>query len=78
MRRPWSDEDIAKLRSMAQRYPVRRIAAELGRGVSATMVKAHELRLSLKIKPKASKPTADPGAAEFNSWPEPLEPLAQD
>src|SRR4051794_26290769 len=39
VRKPWSEEDIAKLRSMAQRYPTPTIAAELGRGVSATMMK---------------------------------------
>jgi hypothetical protein len=55
MRRPWSEEDIAKLRSMARRYPTQRIAAELGRGVSATRVKAHHLRLSLNVRSKATK-----------------------
>ena len=70
MRKPWPDDEIAKLRRMAQRYPTQRIAAELGRGVSATMVKAHQLRLSLKVRSKMSEPSADPGAAGFN-WPWP-------
>jgi len=30
-RRPWSEDDIAKLKSMAGRFPAREIAAELGR-----------------------------------------------
>jgi hypothetical protein len=74
--KPWSEEEIAKLRSMAQRYPSRRIAAVLGRGFSATVVKAHQLRLSLKVKSKAPGPTADPGEAGFN-WSERSEPVAR-
>lgn len=61
MHRPWTDEEITKLRSMAQRYPARTIAAELGRGVFAVAVKAHQLRLSLKVKSKAQEPLVDPG-----------------
>ena len=75
MHRPWTEEDIAKLRSMAQRYPTQTIAARLGRGVSATMVKAHQLRLSLKVKSKAPSPTFDPGPAGFD-WQELSEPVA--
>ena len=69
-RRRWSAEDIAKLRSMAQKFPTSTIAAELGRGHSATVMKAHELRISLSMKPKrGSRPaTPDPGAARFD-WP---------
>ena len=77
MRKPWSDEEIAKLRSMAKRYPTHVIAAELGRGVSATMVRAHELRLSLKVQSKKIiEPTADPGPAGFD-WPTQLEPVTR-
>ena len=75
MRRPWTEQDIAQLRSMAQRYPTRTIAARLGRGVSATMVKAHQLRLSLKVKSKAASPVFDPGPAGFD-WQELSEPVA--
>ena len=50
----WTPEEISKLKSMAQKYPAARIAEELGRGLSATVVKAHELKLSLRMhKPKA-------------------------
>ena len=73
MRRAWSEEEIAKLRSMAKRYPTHVIAAELGRGVSATMVRAHELRLSLKVQSKKIvEPAADPGPVGFD-WPKRLE-----
>jgi hypothetical protein len=49
----WSPEEISKLKSMAQKYPAAKIAEALGRGVAATMVKAHELKISLRY----TKPT---------------------
>jgi hypothetical protein len=52
MKRPWTEEDIAKLKSMARRYPTRQIAKTLGRGVPATIMMAHVLRISLRLKPK--------------------------
>ena len=66
--RPWSADDLTKLRSMAGKYPTPRIAAELGRGISALRVKAHELRISLRIKlDREGKSTSpEPGAAGFN------------
>jgi hypothetical protein len=76
VRRPWTDEDINKLKSMAQRYPTQRIAAELGRGVSATTVKAHQLRISLKVKSKAKEPHVDPGPAGFD-WVDLSEPVTR-
>lgn len=48
--RPWSKEDIAKLRSMAGRRPAKDIAAELGRSVEATVVVASKLKLSLRTR----------------------------
>ena len=51
-RRPWTPEDILKLRSMAQKYPTTQIARELKRGRSATIMKAHQLRISLSLNPK--------------------------
>jgi hypothetical protein len=50
--RRWSTDDLAKLKNMAQKFPAAHIAAELGRGLSATMVKAHQLRVSLRVKKK--------------------------
>jgi hypothetical protein len=63
--RKWSDVEIAKLNSLARRYPTAQIAAALGRGISSTVMKAYELRISLRMKPKrGSKPTStDPGPA---------------
>jgi hypothetical protein len=48
--RLWSGDDLAKLHRMAGKYPTVEIATELGRGVSALRVKAHELRISLRMK----------------------------
>lgn len=50
--RRWSEDDVAKLRDMARKMPTPQIAAELGRGVAAVTVKAHELKLSLRMKAK--------------------------
>jgi hypothetical protein len=41
MRRRWTSDEISKLKSMAQKHPAAKIAEELGRGISATFVKAH-------------------------------------
>ena len=66
-RRRWSADDLAKLQSMARKYPAAQIAAELGRGLSATITKAHELRISLRMKrnQEGVSPSADTGAAGF-------------
>jgi hypothetical protein len=51
-RRRWTEDDIAKLASLARRRPTMEIAKELGRGYAATVMKAHELGISLRLKPK--------------------------
>jgi hypothetical protein len=48
---------------MAQKYPTALIATALGRGVGATAVKAHQLKLSLRMKRGQVQASADPGAA---------------
>src|SRR5256885_4137662 len=45
--RPWSEEDIGKLKSMAGRPPAKDIAVELGRSIAATVV---ILKLSLRTR----------------------------
>jgi hypothetical protein len=54
----WSDAEIAKLKSWAGKRPLAEIAADLGRAKSATAVKAHFLKVSLRVKNRY-----DPGAA---------------
>jgi hypothetical protein len=46
--RRWTEDDIAKLRAMAKKYPMAEIAQELGRQVPAIQTKAHELGISLR------------------------------
>jgi hypothetical protein len=45
----WTADDIAKLKNMAQKEPCANLAAQLGRSVGATAVKAYELGISLKV-----------------------------
>jgi hypothetical protein len=51
----WTEDDIAKLKSMAGKVPWEGIAAEPGRSRGALAVKACELGLSLRTKPRAGK-----------------------
>ena len=48
--RPWSEDDLAKLKRMAGRRPTKEIAAELGRSVEATVAVASRLKLSLRTR----------------------------
>ena len=56
MTRDWTDEDVARLKAMAQKFPTAKIARDLGRSIGATLVKAHQLKLSLRIKPGKCDP----------------------
>ena len=67
--RPWTEVDIARLKRMAQKMPSTEIASELGRSTSALAVKAHQLKLSLRMKPKKSSggpSNCDPGPSGFD------------
>ena len=59
--RRWTAEDIAKLKNMAQKEPSANVAAQLGRSVGATAVKAHQLGISLKV-PRQSGGAGDNSA----------------
>jgi hypothetical protein len=50
IRRVWTENDIAKLKSMAGKSPLKDIAAELGRTPGATAVEACKLKVSLSTK----------------------------
>ena len=63
IRKLWSDLEIAKLKSMAGNYSTAQIAQELGRGLSATMVKAHQLQISLRRRPATPASSMEPGPA---------------
>ena len=43
----WSEDDIAKLRSMAGRFPAREIATDSCRSPGAVVVEASKLKISL-------------------------------
>jgi hypothetical protein len=49
-KRAWTEDDIAKLKTMAGKMPAQQIAAELGRTLGATNVEASKLGLSLRIR----------------------------
>jgi hypothetical protein len=69
--RPWTAEDIATLKDLAQKHRAVTIAARLRRSPSALAVKASELKLSLKTNARAAQAAASSGedqrAADFNS-----------
>jgi bifunctional pyridoxal-dependent enzyme with beta-cystathionase and maltose regulon repressor activities len=53
--RRWTADEIAKLKNLAQRHPRAEIAAKLGRSVAATTVKAHQLKLSLRMRNQSER-----------------------
>jgi hypothetical protein len=56
--RPWTEDDIVKLRELAQKYPATTIARQLGRSIGAVSAKARALKLSLRMKrPTRKRPT---------------------
>jgi hypothetical protein len=57
-RRPWSEDDIAKLKSMAGRFPAREIAAELGRSPGAVWVEASKLKIPLGRRSGTPRPAS--------------------
>jgi hypothetical protein len=62
MGRRWTDNDIAKLKSLAGKLPVKDIAIELGRSSGATIVQAHKLGLSLR-RSRSAQPRHDISAS---------------
>jgi hypothetical protein len=62
--RLWTHSEIDKLKSLAGTIPTAQIASEIGRPTSGVIMKAFELKLSLKLKPnQARSPANDPGPA---------------
>jgi hypothetical protein len=57
MSKPWSNKDLEVLRTLAQRRKAAEIAKELGRSYGATVVKAHQLGISLKVQPEQATST---------------------
>ena len=70
-KRVWTDDDIAKLKSLAGTMPVRQIAVQLRRSHGATVVEASKLKLSLRMpgggrsaKLSAEKPACPVAASD--------------
>ena len=59
-RRPWTYEDVAKLLSMAQKYPSAQIASEIGRPIASVRTKARELSITLRMD-RRQRQTIGPG-----------------
>ena len=57
-RRIWTEDDTAKLKSMAGKLALREIAKELGRTPGATAVQASKLGLSLSRRPVVRRENA--------------------
>ena len=55
-RRVWTEDDIAKLKSMAGRLTLKDIAAELGRSKGATAVVASKHKIPLRTHPTFNAP----------------------
>jgi hypothetical protein len=54
----WTEDDIAKLRTMAGKIPAKQIAAELRRTLGAIEVEASKLGLSLRTQRGGRPPKA--------------------
>ena len=65
--RRWTDGDISRLKELAQKYTTAQIAGQLGRSYSATVSKAYELNLSLRVRQNINEQNSpgDPGPAGF-------------
>ncbi len=62
-RRPWTDDDNAKLRSLAGTKPAAAVAAELGRTEGSVIAQASKLRLSMAFQKEGRGPSHNPQAA---------------
>lgn len=60
IRRPWSDQEIAQLRKMAEKFSEQEIAKKLKRGAAAIHVQAWKLGISVKSKAIETAPSPTP------------------
>ena len=67
-RRPWTDNEIAMLKSLAGKLSIEDIAVELGRSPGATAVKACNLGLSLRRPRTAQKKNNASASPTSESW----------
>jgi len=62
-RRPWTEDDNAKLRSLAGTMPIDAVAAELGRTRSAVVVQASKLSVSVAYERQRRASSLSPQSA---------------
>ena len=62
-RQGWSEDDNAKLKSLAGRIKATEIANQLGRSLGATAVQASKLGISLRYRAQKGRADADNGHA---------------
>ena len=73
-RRPWAPERHIKAQEHGAEISTKQISAERKRGHSATVMKAHLLRISLRLKPKRGSRPADvslnpgPAGTDPRTW----------
>jgi hypothetical protein len=60
-RRRWTDEEVTKLMSMAQKRPSAQIASEIGRPIASVRTKARELSISLRMDRRQRQTMDHPG-----------------
>jgi hypothetical protein len=58
-RRAWTEDDVAKLKTLAGKIPLRQIAAELVRTAKATAVQASKLGVPLRTRGARAEANAD-------------------
>ena len=54
--RRWTEDDNAKLKSLAGKMPTTRLAEELGRSPGATVMQACKLKVSLRTRRHTERP----------------------
>jgi hypothetical protein len=63
-KRRWTPSEIDRLKGLAGTVPTAQIAKEIGRPVSGVVMKAYDLKLSLRVNASdVPAPSYDPGAA---------------
>ena len=66
-RRPWSEDDVAKLKSMAGKMPAKEIAAHLQRSPGAVCVEASKLKIRLKTRSGVRRSPSVPSTSQERS-----------
>jgi hypothetical protein len=61
LRNSWTDEDNAKLKSLAGKIQVAMIAGQLGRTKAAVVVQASKLKFSLRTEWHVTRPSKKAG-----------------